>query len=100
MPTSPINGYSDGLAHPARQIPTDSPEPIAVVGIVCRFPGRANDPEAFWTLLERGVDAITEVPADRWNRRGFYDPDPSKPGNTYSRWGGVIEGIDRFDPYV
>ena len=42
-------------------------EPIAVVGIGCRFPGRANDPETFWRLLEAGVDAVTEIPADRWN---------------------------------
>jgi acyl transferase domain-containing protein len=69
-------------------------EPIAIVGIGCRFPGRANDPETFWRLLEGGVDAITEVPADRWEPRTFYDPDPSRPGKTYSRWGGFIEGAN------
>ena len=84
----------------AHETPKDILEPIGVVGIGCRSPGRANDPEAFWTLLERGVDAITEVPADRWNLRAFYDPDPSQPGKTYSRWGGFVEGIDRFDPHV
>ncbi len=73
-------------------------EPIAVVGIGCRFPGRANDPESFWRLLEDGVDAVTEVPAERWNLRAFHDPDPAAPGKTYSRWGGFVEGIDRFDP--
>ena len=74
-------------------------EPIAIVGIGCRFPGRADDPEAFWKLLEAGVDAITEVPAERWDHRAFHDPDPSRPGKTYSRWGGFVEGIDRFDPH-
>src|SRR3954451_21905459 len=77
-----------------------SREPIAIVGIGCRFPGRSNDPEAFWNLLESGTDAITEVPAGRWNLQAFYDADPSRPGKTYSRWGGFVEGIDRFDPHA
>lgn len=75
-------------------------EPIAIVGIGCRFPGRANNPEAFWNLLESSTDAITEVPAERWNLQAFYDADPSRPGKTYSRWGGFVEGIDRFDPHA
>jgi acyl transferase domain-containing protein/aryl carrier-like protein len=76
----------------------DRHDPIAVIGIGCRFPGRANDPESFWRLLAGGVDAITEVPADRWSTRAFYDADLSKPGKTYARWGGFVDGIDRFDP--
>jgi acyl transferase domain-containing protein/aryl carrier-like protein len=72
--------------------------PIAVVGIGCRFPGAANDPEAFWRLLDNGVDAVTEIPADRWSARAFHDSDHSRPGKTYARWGGFVEGLDRFDP--
>lgn len=72
-------------------------EPVAIIGIGCRFPGGANSPEAFWRLLRDGVDAITEVPPDRWNIDAFYDPDPTKPGKTYSRWGGFIDQIDQFD---
>lgn len=72
-------------------------EPIAIVGIGCRFPGQANSPEAFWQLLRNGIDAITEVPADRWNVESVYDPDKTKPGKTHSRWGGFIEKIDKFD---
>src|SRR5580658_5544231 len=74
-------------------------EPIAVVGIGCRFPGQANDPETFWRLLESGVDAVREIPGDRWDLRAFHDPDPSKPGKIYSRWGGFVDEIDRFDPH-
>ncbi len=97
MAMSPGNGH--GPAPPSRPTDQTHHEPIAVVGIGCRFPGRANDPESFWRLLEAGVDAITEVPADRWNLRAFHDPDPSRPGKIYSRWGGFVEGIDRFDPH-
>ena len=73
-------------------------EPIAVIGIGCRFPGRANGPEQFWRLLEDGVDAVTDIPPDRWNPNAFHDPDPSRPGKTYSRRGGFVEDVDAFDP--
>src|SRR3954471_780901 len=77
--------------------PSRHAEPIAIVGIGCRFPGGANDPQQFWRLLTDGVDAITTVPPDRWHARAFYDPDPATPGKTYTRWGGFVTGIDQFD---
>jgi acyl transferase domain-containing protein/aryl carrier-like protein len=70
---------------------------IAIIGIGCRFPGGANSPEAFWELQRNGVDAITEVPADRWDSKAFYHPDSGRPGKINSRWGGFIERIDHFD---
>src|ERR1700694_4295191 len=73
-------------------------EPIAIVGIGCRFPG-ARDPEAFWQLLHDGVDAITEVPSDRWDINAFYNPDPDVPGKMSTRWGGFLEHVDQFDPH-
>ena len=72
-------------------------EPIAIIGIGCRFPG-ANDPAAFWQLLRDGVDAIREVPADRFDQHAFYDPDPAVPGKMNTRWGGFLEQVDQFDP--
>src|ERR1041385_8857977 len=69
-------------------------EPIAIIGIGCRFPGDANDPDSYWRLLEGGVDAISEVPSDRWNLRTFYDPEPGKPGETQARWGGFLKSLD------
>jgi acyl transferase domain-containing protein/NADPH:quinone reductase-like Zn-dependent oxidoreductase/NAD(P)-dependent dehydrogenase (short-subunit alcohol dehydrogenase family)/acyl carrier protein len=72
-------------------------EPIAIVGIGCRLPGGANDPEAFWELLRNGLDAIREVPDDRWKIEDYFDPNPGTPGKTYSRWGGFMDHIDRFD---
>ncbi|HUK30263.1 MAG TPA: beta-ketoacyl synthase N-terminal-like domain-containing protein, partial [Candidatus Acidoferrum sp.] len=70
---------------------------IAIVGIGCRFPGGANSPAQLWALLRNSVDAIAEVPADRWSVDAFYHPDPSRPGKTYSRWGGFIKHIEEFD---
>jgi acyl transferase domain-containing protein/acyl carrier protein/2-polyprenyl-3-methyl-5-hydroxy-6-metoxy-1,4-benzoquinol methylase len=77
---------------------THDVEPVALVGIGCRFPGGANDPAAFWRLLLDAVDAITEVPEDRWLLRALHDPTPLRPGKTYTRRGGFIEHIDQFDP--
>jgi myxalamid-type polyketide synthase MxaD len=71
--------------------------PLAIVGIGCRFPGGANSPEAFWKLLADGVDAVGEVPPDRWNTDELYDPDPDAPGKVSTRWGGFIDAVDRFD---
>lgn len=77
--------------------PPRTDEPIAVVAVSCRFPGAPN-PEAFWELLSGGVDAIREVPEDRFDIDEFYDPDPEVAGKTYTRFGGFLDGIDEFDP--
>lgn len=73
-------------------------EPIAIVGMACRFPGGANTPEAFWMLLRDGVDAISETPRSRWDNEVYYDPDLSAPGKISTRWGGFLDGLDQFDP--
>ncbi|RIL12528.1 polyketide synthase [bacterium] len=72
--------------------------PIAVIGMACRFPGGADDPAAFWRLLDAGVDAITEIPTDRWDVDAHFDPDPDAPGKHSTRWGGFVSGIEAFDP--
>ncbi|HKV08228.1 MAG TPA: acyltransferase domain-containing protein [Thermoanaerobaculia bacterium] len=72
-------------------------EPVAVVGLSCRFPG-APDVEAFWRMLSEGVDANREVPRERWDPTPFYDPDPEKPGTTNTRRGTFLDRIDEFDP--
>jgi acyl transferase domain-containing protein len=74
-------------------------EPIAIVGIGCRFPG-ANNPEVFWKLLQNGIDAISEIPSHRWDLQELYDQDPEAPGKMNSRYGGYLSEVDRFDPHV
>lgn len=73
-------------------------EPIAVIGIGCRFPGGAESPALFWKMLCKGIDAVREIPEDRWDIETFYSPDPNMPGKSYSKWGGFIDHIDQFDP--
>src|SRR5580658_10341234 len=72
-------------------------EPIAVVGIGCRLPGGADSPEKFWQLLRGQVDAVTEVPEDRWSGAD-YDPTPGTAGKSYSRHGAFVDRVDHFDP--
>ncbi|MFI6824211.1 SDR family NAD(P)-dependent oxidoreductase [Micromonospora sp. NPDC050187] len=71
-------------------------EPIAIVGMACRFPGARNT-DAYWQLLTEGLDAITEVPVDRWDVDRFYSSAPDAPGRTSTRWGGFLDQVDRFD---
>jgi phthiocerol/phenolphthiocerol synthesis type-I polyketide synthase C len=72
-------------------------EPIAIIGIGCRYPGGVDSPHTFWPRLRDGFDAITEVPPERWDIDAYYDPDPSRSGKMCTRWGGFLDGVDRFD---
>ena len=80
-----------------RKIGTQGAAPLAIVGIGLRLPGGATDASSFWSLLHNGVDAISEIPEDRWSITSFYDPRPNMPGQSHSKWGGFIEGNDLFD---
>jgi acyl transferase domain-containing protein/acyl carrier protein len=73
-------------------------EPIAIIGLGCRFPG-AGDPSSFWRLLRQGGDAITEVSPERWDLNNFYDPSVGMPGKMNTRWGGFLSQVDQFDPH-
>ena len=73
-------------------------EPIAIVGMSCRFPGGADTPERYWDLLRTATDATCDVPSDRWDIESLYDPDPDAPGRIYTRRGGFLrEPVDQFD---
>jgi acyl transferase domain-containing protein/acyl-CoA synthetase (AMP-forming)/AMP-acid ligase II/acyl carrier protein len=81
---------------PTPYTPIVQRDAIAIIGLGCRFPG-ANDPDAFWTLLKNGVDAITEIPNSRWSINTLYDQQPATPGKMNTRWGGFLEQVDGFD---
>ncbi len=79
------------------QVENKQTEPIAIVGMGCRFPGGANSPESFWKLLRDGVDGITEVPPERWDINAYYDPNPETANKMYCKYGGFLDEIDKFD---
>ncbi|WP_175671510.1 non-ribosomal peptide synthetase/type I polyketide synthase [Burkholderia ambifaria] len=104
-PTAPDASTAPAQAAPSRAAApavapreTGTPEPIAIVGMSCRFPGAAHDLDAYWRLLNDGVDAISEVPRERWDVDAYYDPDPEAPGRMVCRFGGFLEDVDQFDP--
>ncbi|PKM51733.1 MAG: hypothetical protein CVV02_05580 [Firmicutes bacterium HGW-Firmicutes-7] len=70
---------------------------IAIIGLSGRYP-MAKNIEAFWENIQAGKDCITEIPSDRWDHSKYYDPDKKKKGKCYSKWGGFLEDIDKFDP--
>ncbi|MYW16667.1 thiotemplate mechanism natural product synthetase, partial [Streptomyces sp. SID2955] len=82
-PCAPVRGPDD--------------DAVAIVAVSGRYPGAA-DLDAFWELLAEGRSGITEVPADRWDWRTHFSPDRGRPQHSYSRWGGFLDGVDRFDP--
>src|SRR5580692_11140537 len=82
-----------------REVEERDREPVAIVGMGCRFPGGTGGPEELWQLLAGQGDGITEMPADRgWDLEQLYDPDPDHPGTSYTRRGGFVAGVAEFDP--
>jgi malonyl CoA-acyl carrier protein transacylase len=80
------------------QLETAHREPIAIIGMACRFPGGANSPAQYWDILKNGIDTITDVPDSRWDGSAYYDPDPEAAGKMYTTKGGFLNvPVDEFD---
>ncbi|MCP3822759.1 type I polyketide synthase, partial [Streptomyces sp. A3M-1-3] len=95
-----LSKVSDTRGVPARQVPRTAAadEPIAIIGMACRYPGGVSSPGDLWRLVADGVDAISEFPVNRgWNLDELYSPDPEKTGTSYVRHGGFLHEADQFD---
>ncbi|MFG2091952.1 type I polyketide synthase, partial [Streptomyces sp. NPDC048612] len=83
---------------PDRPLPAHTDEPIAIVGMSCRFPGGVRSPQQLWDLVADGGDAISGLPGDRgWDIEGMYDPDADRAGAFYTREGGFLHDVAEFD---
>ncbi|MEU8652050.1 SDR family NAD(P)-dependent oxidoreductase [Streptomyces sp. NPDC048737] len=92
-------GDAQALRERVRELEESAREPVAVVGVGCRFPGGVTSPEGLWEVVSEGVDAMGDFPSDRgWDVDALYDPDPGAHGKTYTRSGGFLTGLAEFDP--
>jgi acyl transferase domain-containing protein len=80
-----------------RAVEAAATEPVAVVGMSCRFPGGGDTPARYWQALRDGVDAMADVPADRWDSADYLDPDPTALGKAYTQRGGFLPDIASWD---
>ena len=87
------HAFGEGAQQPAAELVESD---VAIVGLSCRFP-LAENLDEFWENLSAGKDCITEIPRERWDHDSYFDPEKGKPGKSYSKWGGFLRDVDKFD---
>lgn len=98
LPVTPTtSNVSQLTTHETGSATDEDAEAIAIIGMGCRYPGAVRGPADLWHVLATETDAVTEVPATRWDADAFFDPDPDAEGKTYTRWGGFVDGVEDFD---
>lgn len=79
--------------------PAELEDAVAIIGIGCRFPGHAGSPDAFWSMLRNAEDAITEIPASRWDTDRYQNRNSETENLLATRFGGTVDDVDQFDPH-
>ena len=96
--SSRIMSALDKATRYIQAIEAERVEPVAILGMGCRFPGKVTTPDEFWEMLKAGQHGFSKVPMDRWDNTRFYSPDQGEFGKTFMSAGGFIEGVSHFDP--
>ncbi|MDD5227761.1 MAG: polyketide synthase, partial [Methylococcales bacterium] len=87
-----------GARQKIEQLQRTESDDIAIIGIGCRFPGGIDSPESYWQLLSQGIDAVSEIPPQRWDSQKYYHSEPNTVGFTNTKRAGFIDSVDQFDP--
>jgi FkbH-like protein len=95
--TMALRPRDDRKSAPVEPTPSTADFPVAIVGLSGRYPD-ANDLDTFWKNLSEGKDSIREISLERWDHSKYFDPEKGKPGKSYAKWGGFLDGVDEFDP--
>ncbi|ACE84705.1 SDR family NAD(P)-dependent oxidoreductase [Cellvibrio japonicus] len=93
----PLDAHAPPSSHRNAIPDKDRDQAIAIIGVSGRYPD-APDLETFWQNLKSGRDSIREIPGERWDHSGYFDTARHRPGKTYAKWGGFLDGVDQFDP--